>query len=83
MGRTFQALEFKVTLLWIPARRRYVVIPIRPNWTERAYLGVTKNNWPVLNNHQVFDFIDTRRKFVGSKVQGLVLLVRKPCNFET
>ena len=37
----------------------------------------------VLNNHQVFDYIDKRRKFVVSKVQGLVLLVQKPCTFET
>ena len=37
----------------------------------------------VLNNHQVFDYIDKRRKFIVSKMQGLVLLVQKPCNFET
>ena len=37
----------------------------------------------VLTNHQVFDYIAKRREFVVSKVQGLVLLVRKPCTFET
>ena len=41
------------------------------------------HNSSVLNNHQVFDYIDKRRKFVVSKMQGLVLLVQKPCNFET
>ena len=37
----------------------------------------------VLNNHQVFDYIAKRRKFIVSKMQGLVLLVQKPCTFET
>ena len=29
------------------------------------------------------DYIAKRREFIVSKMQGLVLLVQKPCNFET
>ena len=32
---------------------------------------------------QSLDYIDKRREFVVSKVQGLVLLVQKACTFET
>ena len=32
---------------------------------------------------QSLDYIAKRRKFVVSKMQGLVLLVQKPCTFET
>ena len=42
-----------------------------------------RNTKSVLSNHQVFDYIDNRHEFVVSKVQGLVLLVQKPCTFET
>ena len=51
---------------------------------ENGSLWVTiDDNASVLTNDQVFDYIDIRREFVVSKVQGLVLLVQEPCNFET